>query len=416
MPDTSPSRSIFISYRRDDAGGEAGRLFDDLTRAFGAATVFMDVAGIQPGIDFRQAIDQNVAAAGVLLAVIGPTWLTVADATGSHRIENPNDFVRLEIASALQRNIPVIPVLVHGASMPAADAMPDDLKDLAYRNAVELTLARWNSDVALLIPALQSYVHHTPATAAQTVHAAVPVQLPAPESPAIDRVIRSKRSWIAGAAVAAVLIISAALYFFLSSRATQTAPAAATAQFSVPLPYNATGIYADGAAFSQTSGIGGSGNAYHPFEKLIAPGTQNMTLADGTIFTIGPTGAPDVVQTSLNQPTVITIPPQKYSTLAILGASTNGPAPAQSFWVTYSTRTALHKQGMSDWAVHQQQLFSNEQAVITQTYANNFAGTQQPGHFLVYEYRFKLDNTIAVQSISLPQNNNIVILAATLVP
>jgi hypothetical protein len=413
MPETSPSRSIFISYRRDDAGGEAGRLFDDLTRAFGPATVFMDVAGIQPGVDFRQAIDENVAAAGVLLAVIGPTWLTIADATGAHRLEDANDFVRLEIASALKRNIPVIPVLVHGASMPAADALPGDLKDLAYRNAVELTLPRWNSDVALLIPALQSYVHHTTATAAQTVHAAVPVQLPAPESPAIDRVIRSKRSWIAGAAIAAVVLIAAALYFFLPSHTTTPA---ATAQYQVPLPYNATGIYADGSVFPQNSGIGGSGNAYHPFEKLIAPGSQNMTLADGTVFTIGPTGAPDVVQTSLNQPTVITIPPQKYSTLAILGAATDGPAPDQSFWVAYTTRTALHKQGISDWAVHQQPLFDYEQAVITQTDANNYAGTQQTGRFMVYEYRFKLDNTIPVQSISLPQNNNIVILAATLKP
>jgi hypothetical protein len=413
MPDTSPLRSIFISYRRDDAGGEAGRLFDDLTRAFGPSTVFMDVAGIDPGVDFRHAIDENVASAGVLLAVIGPGWLTIPDANGSHRLENTNDFVRLEIASALKRNIPVIPVLVHSASMPGPEALPDDLKDLAYRNAVELTLARWNSDVALLIAALESYVHHTPATAAQTVHAAVPVQLPAPEPAAIDRVIRSKQSWITGGVIAAVVLIAAAVYLFLPSHA--TAPLA-NGQYQLALPFNATGIYDDGSTFPQTGGVGGSGNAYHPFVKLIAPGTQNMTLADGTVFAIGPTGAPDVVQLSLAQPTVVTVPPQKYTTLAILGASSNDPAPDQSFWVTYSTRTALHKQGMSDWAVHQQQLFPDEQTVITQAFAINYAGTQQPGRFLVYEYRFKLDNTIPVESISLPQNNNIFVLAATLKP
>ena len=179
----SQGRAIFISYRRDDSEGEAGRLFDDLVRAYGDDSVFMDVAGIEPGLDFRKAIDANVASCGVLLAMIGPTWASVTDASGVRRLDNANDFVRLEIASALARQVAVIPVLVHGAHMPKLEELPDDLKDLRYRNSVELTHARWNSDVALLVGALKNYVSVNPSTQTETVHATIPVQLPAPQPP-----------------------------------------------------------------------------------------------------------------------------------------------------------------------------------------------------------------------------------------
>ena len=151
-------RSIFVNYRRSDAEGESGRLFDDLADRFGAESIFMDVAAIEPGRDFRKAIDQSVAACSVLLAVMGREWLEAKDAAGSRRLDDPNDFVRIELASALRRDIPVIPVLVRGAKMPLAEQLPDDLKELAYRNAVELTHARWKSDVQVLIHALGPYV------------------------------------------------------------------------------------------------------------------------------------------------------------------------------------------------------------------------------------------------------------------
>ncbi len=209
------ARAIFISYRRDDSEGEAGRLFDDLTRGFGNDAVFMDVSGIDPGIDFRKAIDDNVACCGVLLAMIGPTWATIAGTDGQRRLDNAHDYVRLEIASALARNIPVIPVLVHDARMPHADQLPDNLKDLAYRNSVEITHARWNSDMQLLIQALAQYVHSTKATEADTVHATVPVQLPAPH-PAPEAAparTQSKTPLIAGLAAIAVIVIAAAVFF-----------------------------------------------------------------------------------------------------------------------------------------------------------------------------------------------------------
>jgi hypothetical protein len=247
-------RSIFLSYRRDDSEGEAGRLFDDLVRAYGDDSVFMDVTGIEPGLDFRKAIDDNVAGCGVLLAIIGPTWATVTGSDGTRRLDNPNDFVRLEIGSALKRGTPVIPVLVHEARMPALDQLPDDLKDLRYRNSVELTHARWNSDVALLVAALKNYVTGQPANPADPVHANVPVQLPAPQPSAPNPAAAPAKSrtslWIGLAALVAVA--AAGSYFLLRgngsspqsqtatpttvSATTATAPAAVAPPKDVAMP------------------------------------------------------------------------------------------------------------------------------------------------------------------------------------
>jgi hypothetical protein len=116
----------------------------------------MDVAAIEMGRDFRKAIDESVAGCGVLLAMIGPGWLEARNDSGERRLEDADDFVRTEIASALKRDIPLIPVLVRGAKMPHANQLPDDLRDLAYRNCVELTHARWKSDLQVLVGALRS--------------------------------------------------------------------------------------------------------------------------------------------------------------------------------------------------------------------------------------------------------------------
>jgi TIR domain len=154
---SSTGTGIFISYRREDSEGEAGRLFDDLVRTFGDKSVFLDVVGIQGGRDFRKEIEKKLSGCGVLLAVIGPTWASSLDSDGLRRLDNPNDFVRLEIATALSRDIPVIPVLVRGAKMPRQDNLPPNLWDLPYRNSVELSHTRWNSDVTLLNTALKQY-------------------------------------------------------------------------------------------------------------------------------------------------------------------------------------------------------------------------------------------------------------------
>ena len=165
---SSTGTGIFISYRREDSEGEAGRLFDDLVRTFGDKSVFLDVAGISPGRDFRKEIEKKLSGCGVLLAMIGPTWASSLDSDGLRRLDNPNDFVRLEIATALSRDIPVIPVLVRGAKMPRQDNLPADLRDLPYRNSVELSHTRWNSDVTLLNAALRQYASESGAASQST--------------------------------------------------------------------------------------------------------------------------------------------------------------------------------------------------------------------------------------------------------
>jgi hypothetical protein len=210
-------RAIFISYRRDDTEGEAGRLYDDLVRYFDEDSVFMDVAGINPGVDFRKAIDDNVANCGVLLAMIGPAWCSIKNADGTRRLDDPNDFVRLEIASALARDVAVIPVLVHDAKMPRPTDLPENLKNLAFRNSVEITHARWNSDVQLLTAALGRYVAPAAATDTAPVHATVAVQLPPPSPPAQkDRSSRpSSMPLIVGIVAAAVVALGAVAFFML---------------------------------------------------------------------------------------------------------------------------------------------------------------------------------------------------------
>jgi hypothetical protein len=232
---------IFISYRRDDSEGEAGRLFDDLTREFGSNSVFMDVAGIRPGVDFVQAIEQNVADCGVLLAIIGPTWASIANASGQRRLDDPNDFVVLEIASALKREVPVIPVLVHAAKMPSQDQLPESLKSFSHRNSVELSHARWPSDVQLLIEALNSYVAPSKATVQEPVHATVPVQLPPPHQPATTAppdVKKSSVPWIAAIGGLVVIVAAIAIYLVMKQ-----APASQAQASQAPAPSSIVGTW-----------------------------------------------------------------------------------------------------------------------------------------------------------------------------
>jgi len=147
---------IFISYRRDDSAGYAGRLFDHLTAHFGTQNVFMDIDTIQPGDDFRKIIQNAVGTCDVVLVMIGKQWLSIQDAQGRRRLEDPNDLVRAEIAAAIANpNVRVIPILVRGASMPAAHELPEDLKELSWRNATELSDNRFQYDANELIKVLE---------------------------------------------------------------------------------------------------------------------------------------------------------------------------------------------------------------------------------------------------------------------
>jgi TIR domain len=145
---------IFINYRREDAAGEAGRLFDHLAKSF-SGSLFMDVDAMKPGIDFVKQLDTQVSQCHVVLAVIGPHWLDIKDHSGQRRLDSERDYVRIELASALKRDIPVIPVLVDGAVLPSEDELPADLKPLARRQALELRHTRFNADADAIVHALE---------------------------------------------------------------------------------------------------------------------------------------------------------------------------------------------------------------------------------------------------------------------
>jgi TIR domain len=145
---------IFISYRREDSSGQAGRLYDSLSDHFGGDNVFIDLDAIGPGEDFAEVIDEALQRCDVVLVVIGNRWLAV-EREGLRRLDDPNDYLRIEIEHSLSRAPRVIPVLVQDAEMPSSRALPDPIKGLARRNAFELSDSRWRIDVARLIDALE---------------------------------------------------------------------------------------------------------------------------------------------------------------------------------------------------------------------------------------------------------------------
>ena len=150
-----PVTKIFISYRRDDAAGYAGWLSGLLKQHFGNENVFIDVENIEAGEDFVANIQQAVGSCDVLIAVIGREWLDVRKPDGTRRLDDPNDFLRLEVTTALDRDIRVIPALIHGATMPEEKALPAPLQPLARRNAIELSDAAFTHNVRRLIGAIE---------------------------------------------------------------------------------------------------------------------------------------------------------------------------------------------------------------------------------------------------------------------
>jgi hypothetical protein len=150
---TEPAR-VFISYRREETAAQAGRLSDRLLDRLGQANVFMDVDSIQPGADFEQEVIDAVAACDVLLAVIGREWIGLADAAGNRRIDDEHDLVRVEIATALARDVRVVPVLINGATVPDAASLPAGLHALSRRQAVELNDRTFRSDIERLFALL----------------------------------------------------------------------------------------------------------------------------------------------------------------------------------------------------------------------------------------------------------------------
>lgn len=149
---------LFLSYRRDDTAGRAGRLFDGLTQRLGAGSVFQDVASISPGVDFESAVRNSLADTDASIVVIGSEWATLTGSDGIRRLDLQDDYVRQEVAAALASGRPVVPVLVGDSRMPEAHELPAELRPLLKRQAIAVRDVAWNDDVDSLVRRLRAEV------------------------------------------------------------------------------------------------------------------------------------------------------------------------------------------------------------------------------------------------------------------
>lgn len=216
---------IFISYRREHSQHAAGRLKDDLAESFGPpTTIFRDIEDIEPGLDFTRALDKALRSSGVMLVLIGPEWLDVADKQGRRRLDIPTDWVRLEVATALQRDIRVIPVLMEGTPMPAPERLPPDMQALAMRQAFELSDSRWRSDVQRLVGALAKVPGLTRRVAP------TPVPAPAPAKGGMKMLLTGAGLGVVG------LVVVAAMFSETPAPAPVPAPSPVPAPQPAPQP------------------------------------------------------------------------------------------------------------------------------------------------------------------------------------
>jgi hypothetical protein len=156
-PQHTPMPRITISYRRDDSGVITGRIFDRLVAHYGRDSIFRDIDNIPLGVDFRGHIERVFDASDIVLAIVGPRW--IGPRGGQSRISNEADPVRVEIEAALRKNVPLIPVLVFGATMPRAAQLPDSIKDFAYRNGIQVDAGQdFDLHIGRLIRALDTIV------------------------------------------------------------------------------------------------------------------------------------------------------------------------------------------------------------------------------------------------------------------
>ena len=184
MAGSAPTEGrIFISYRREETAYPAAWLFDRLSDTFGTEQIFKDVDSMEPGDDFVAVITSAVESCDVLLALIGTRWLTVTDHAGNRRLDNPDDFVRLEIEAALTRGVRVIPILVEGARMPRADELPPSLAKLVRRHALELSPSGFNFETSRLLKVLnKALAGRTGAPTPAVVEADPPPSADGPEA------------------------------------------------------------------------------------------------------------------------------------------------------------------------------------------------------------------------------------------
>jgi|GEM_PF-2481183 hypothetical protein len=152
---------IFISYRRDDVPGYATAIYNKLRQYYSERRLFMDIDAIRPGEDFVNVIAEAISSCAIFILLIGPNWLNITDENGNRRLDDPNDFVRIEIAEALKRNISVIPVLLHGATMPSGDDLPVEIKMLYRKQAISVG-SRFDADVDRLYARIDEVIKKQP--------------------------------------------------------------------------------------------------------------------------------------------------------------------------------------------------------------------------------------------------------------
>ncbi|MDP3460137.1 MAG: toll/interleukin-1 receptor domain-containing protein, partial [Hyphomonas sp.] len=230
---------VFISYRRDDARYPANELYRELSQHVlnPETDIFLDVDSILLGLDFVEFVDGKLAECEVLLALIGHDWLEALDTSGCRRLEDPNDYVRIEIVTALKRRIPVVPVLLDGAPMPAEGRLPDDLKPLVRRQAEVIRLNTFRADVERLVKRLPVRLNSMPKSMAKSTPPSRPVRTKRP----------SRAPLWAGLAVLVAVGIGVGLYLTDPSswqRASVQATRGSETRTSTPIiPVSPTGGY-----------------------------------------------------------------------------------------------------------------------------------------------------------------------------
>ena len=272
---------IFISYRREDSADSTRAIYESLVPKFGKERLFLDVEAIKPGSDFRDAIEESLTSCGVFLAVIGPEWLSIKpdnDPSGQRRLDHPGDYVRQEVATALKKGhaLPVIPVLVRGAAMPSAEQLPDDLKDLAYRNGLSMNNLDWDGNVSKLINAMRPHVGEPTHLQRESSVAVAdrPRQEPAPTSPPATKSL-NKGLLIGGIILLGVLLVGLYMLFGRPSTATLSVTLVRNPRLgNLPNPMN---VFIDDQQIGQ---IRSSDGASTPLQFHATAGEHRFKIVD----------------------------------------------------------------------------------------------------------------------------------------
>jgi hypothetical protein len=207
-PGHTGGQKVFICYRREETAPYAGRIYDAMVARFGVENVFMDL-DLDPGVDFVDRITKVVSSCVALIVVIGPRWTQLQNEDGGRRIADPDDFVRLEVESGLDRDdVLLVPALVGGARMPRREELPPELRTLARRNALELSEGRWRYDVGRLLGLLDELLPDD----TESDRAAKPTPTPEPETPALGWRLALEGALIAAVSAFVARVLAQTIY------------------------------------------------------------------------------------------------------------------------------------------------------------------------------------------------------------